>query len=224
MGKLVEGVSIVTTTYNERDNLKILISRIREVLKNIPHEVIVVDDDSPDGTYEVARKYADIAIKKRREGQSKGLITGILNSRYPIIITLDADLENPPELIPYLLENLDEYDILVASRSKLPRVSEKIASYILGRIVGVKDFYSNYRVYKKDVINDIKDITLGETFGGELLLRLWIKGYKIGEVIYNSSYRRKNPRLGGVIKSNLRILYATIKLLLFYLNILFRTS
>lgn len=210
-----DGVSVVTTTYNERDTLKQLILRIRKVLKNIRHEVIVVDDNSPDNTYEIARKYADIAIKKRREGQSKGLITGILKSKYPAIITIDADLENPPELIPFLLRNLGDYDILVASRSKLPRISEKITSHILGKIVGVKDFYSNYRIYRRDVIDAIKDIVLGETFGGEILLKAWARGYKIGEIIYNPNYRRRDPRLGNVLKSNIRIFYATIKLLFF---------
>jgi dolichol-phosphate mannosyltransferase len=94
------GVSVVTTTWNERENLTKLIPEIRNVLKQIPHEIIVVDDDSPDGTIQVARLLADIAVSKVREGQSKGLLYGMKLSRYPVIITIDADLENSPTQIP----------------------------------------------------------------------------------------------------------------------------
>ena len=213
-----EGVSIVTTTFNERENLPILISRIRKALSDIPHEIIVVDDSSPDGTYEVAKNLADKSICKEREGQTKGLLVGMSAASYPIVVTIDADLENPPELIPTLLSMLNDYDILVASRTKLPRISEKFASFILGKALGVSDFYSNFRIYKWDVIEVLKNISLAETFGGELLIRAWANGYHIGEYRYEPVYRRSNPRLGGVIKSNLRILYATIKLIFLYLR------
>lgn len=216
---MVEGVSVVTTTYNEKENLICLISRIRKVLHDVPHEIIVVDDSSPDGTYEVAKELADKAILKDREGQSKGLMTGLLSARYPVIVTLDADLENPPELIPSLIYNLDDYDILVACRTKLPRISEKFATYLFGRLLGISDFYSNYRVYRKQVLPSIRDMKLGETFGGEFLIRAWANGYKIGEFRYEPVYRRRDPRLGGVIKSNLRIFYSTLKLIYLYLRL-----
>jgi len=62
----ITGVSVVTATYNERENIPVLIKRIREALKDIPHEVVVVDDSSPVGTYKVAREYADKAYKVYR--------------------------------------------------------------------------------------------------------------------------------------------------------------
>jgi len=220
--EMVNGVSVVTTTYNEKENLKILIPRLRNVLTGVPHEIIVVDDNSPDGTYFVAKQLADKAICKKREGQSKGLLTGMLSAKYDLIVTLDADLENPPELIPTLLENLSDYDILVACRSRLPRISEKFATFLLGRPMGISDFYSNFRVYRKHVLNIIKDLDLGESFGGEFLVRAWVNGCRIGEYRYSYSFRRGDPRLGGMLKSNLRIIYATIKLLFLYLSLKIR--
>jgi glycosyltransferase involved in cell wall biosynthesis len=66
------GVSIVTTTWNERENIAKLVPMTRNVLQQIPHEIIIVDDNSPDGTIQVANRLADVAITKTREGQSKG--------------------------------------------------------------------------------------------------------------------------------------------------------
>ena len=63
-----QGVSVVTTTWNERENIEELILRIRSALKGIPHETIVVDDSSSDGTLEVAKRIADVAVSKVREG------------------------------------------------------------------------------------------------------------------------------------------------------------
>ena len=59
------GVSVVTTTWNEKDNIQELIQRINAVLKDTPHEVIVVDDNSADGTLEAAKQYADVAVGKQ---------------------------------------------------------------------------------------------------------------------------------------------------------------
>src|SRR4030042_4083935 len=138
---LFNGVSVVTTTWNERENLTKLIPEIRNVLKEIPHEIIIVDDDSPDGTFQVARLLADIAVSKKREGQSKGLLYGMKLARYPVIVTIDADLENSPTEIPKLIQQIREFDVVVASRLRLPRISEQIASKLLGSVLGVADIF-----------------------------------------------------------------------------------
>lgn len=87
----LHSASIVTTTWNERENIEKLILNIRDVLRRIEHEIIVVDDDSPDGTIQVAKKLADLAVKKSREGQSKGLLYGMKLAKHSIIVTIDAD-------------------------------------------------------------------------------------------------------------------------------------
>ena len=73
-------------------------------------------------------------------------------ARYPVVVTLDADLENPPELVPAMLRVFEERgaDLLVASRTFIPRVSERLATATVGRIVGVMDVFSNFRVYRRD--------------------------------------------------------------------------
>jgi len=211
----INGISVVTTTWNEKENIEELIHRINRTLQGIPHEIIVVDDSSIDGTLEVARRFADVAVGKVREGQTKGLLFGAELAKFSVIITIDSDLENNPEYIPAVLEKLDAYDVVVASRTVVPRFSEKLASRTLGRVVGVSDFFSNFRAYKREAIPE--KMIAGETFGGELLVAAKKRGFKVGEIKYIALMRRSKPRIGGSIKANLRIIVATWKCWLIYL-------
>ena len=211
-----QGISVVTTTWNEKDNIQELIRRIRATLKDSQHEIIVVDDDSADGTLEVAKQYADVASGKQREGQTKGLLYGAKLAKFSIIVTIDSDLENPPELIPKLLEKLADFEVVVASRRSLPRFSERWAAKTLGKMCHTTDFYSNFRAYKKQAIANV-DLKNGETFGGELLVIAKKQGCRIGEVKYDPPPRRSNPRIGGSVRANWRISVASIKCFFAYL-------
>jgi dolichol-phosphate mannosyltransferase len=210
------GVSMVTATWNERENIAKLVPLIRSVLQRIPHEIIVVDDTSPDGTIHIAKLLADVAVTKTREGQTKGLLYGMRLAKYPVIITIDADLENDPIRIPDLIQQTAKFDIVVASRTKLPRISQKIASKTLGKLVGVTDTLSNFRAFRKETIAEFQ-LRGGETFGAEFLVMAKKKGLTIGEIKYDPPPRRKNPRIGGTIKANLRIIWALVKSLTLYL-------
>jgi dolichol-phosphate mannosyltransferase len=211
----VQGISVVTTTWNERENIQELIRRVRLTLLGVPHEIIVVDDSSSDGTLGAAKLIADVAVGKVREGQTKGLLFGAKLAKFPLIVTIDSDLENPPELIPALIEKMDIYDLMVASRKVLPRFSERWAAKTLGKLFGVSDFYSNFRAYKKEtLVNDLKG---GETFGGELLVAAKKNSFTIGEITYEPPLRRSKPRIGGAIRANLRIILATWKCFFIYL-------
>jgi len=164
---------------------------------------------------EIAKQYADNAIGKIREGQTKGLLYGMNLSKFSVVVTIDSDLENNPELIPTLINMLDKYDLVVASRSALPRFSEKWAAKTLGKICGVSDFYSNFRAYKKEAI--VGKLRGGETFGGELLIAAKKRGFRIGEIFYEAPPRRSKPRIGGNVKANLRITAASIKCFFIYI-------
>lgn len=213
----LDGVSVVTTTWNEKENIERLIPIIRVVLRDFRHEIIVVDDSSRDGTFQVARRIADKAVEKRREGQSKGLLYGMKLAQYPIIVTIDADLENDPRLIPELVRAINGLDIIVASRTQLPRVSEKFASKTIGKRIGVKDVFSNFRAYKKTTISFFA-LKGGETFGAEFLIIAKKKGLKIGGFDYEPLARRKDPRIGGRTRANLRIAWGLVKSVRIYLQ------
>lgn len=208
------GISVVTTTWNERENIEELIRKIRAILIGYSHEIIVVDDSSPDRTLQLASRLADKAVGKVREGQTKGLLYGAKLANFPVIVTIDSDLENDPELIPELVRKLSQYDIVVASRTLVPRISELIASKTLGRILGISDFYSNFRAYKKEALTS--KLRGGETFGGELLVAAKKKGCKLGEVKYDPPPRRNKPRIGGTLRANWRITVASWKCFFIY--------
>jgi dolichol-phosphate mannosyltransferase len=213
---MVQGVSVVTTTWNERENIEKLVLSVKSALKDFPHEVIVVDDSSSDGTFEAARRVADLAVSKVREGQTKGLLYGMKLARFPVIVTIDADLENDPKLIPSLVQKLGEFDLLVASRTALPRFSEKFASKTLGKMFGVSDFFSNFRVYRKEATANLS-LKGEETFGGELLVSARKNGLRIGEVTYEPPPRRSKPRIGGTMRANFRIMAALLKCFIIFL-------
>jgi glycosyltransferase involved in cell wall biosynthesis len=163
------------------------------VLQEVQHEIIIVDDNSPDGTFHIAKLLADVAVTKQREGQTKGLLYGMQLAKYPVIVTIDSDLENSPECIPELVSKTDEYSIVVASRTKLPRISEKIASKTLGKLLGVTDTLSNFRAFRKETISEFK-LRGGETFGAEFLVIAKKKGLSIGEIKYDPPPRRKRRK------------------------------
>jgi dolichol-phosphate mannosyltransferase len=212
----VQGISVVTTTWNEKENIEELIRRIRSTLQGIPHEIIVVDDNSSDGTLNVAQRFADLAVGKVREGQTKGLLFGAKLAKFPVIVTIDSDLENNPEYIPTLMEKLRVFDLVVASRSVVPRFSERLAAKTLGRMFGVSDFFSNFRAYKRETIVNA-ELKGGETFGGELLVIARKKGFRIGKITYEAPPRRSKPRIGGTVRANLRIFVALLKCWFMYL-------
>jgi dolichol-phosphate mannosyltransferase len=136
-------------------------------------------------------------------------------AKYPVIITIDVDLENDPAHIPGLIRQTAKFDIAIASRTKLPRISEKIASKTLGRLLGVTDTFSNYRAYRKEVVSKF-NLKGGETFGAEFLVIAKKRGLTIGEIKYDPPPRRKSPRIGGTVKANSRIIWALIKSLIIY--------
>jgi len=76
--------------------------------------------------------------------------------------------------------------------------------------------FSNFRAFRKETISSFK-LRGGETFGAELLVIAKKKGFKIGEIVYAPPARRKDPRIGGKVEAELRIIWALIKSLIIYL-------
>jgi dolichol-phosphate mannosyltransferase len=213
-------ISVVTASYNEAENVPRLAERLRAALGGLEHELILVDDSSPDGTADVASRYFDRVIVMDHAGQTACLLEGIRSSRGDLVVTIDADLENPPELVPLMLQTAKAMgcDVLVASRTVLPRPLEIVASSTLGRLLGVSDLFSNFRVYRKPLLADYT-LKLGETFGCELLAASRLRGARVCDVLYRPPPRRRNPRIGGALRANARAAMAWLKCMYFYLGL-----
>ena len=117
-------LSIVVPTFNESDNLPLLVERVERCLPGIGWELVVVDDDSPDGTAAVARDMARhdrrirLISRVGRRGLASACIEGILASAAPFVAVMDADLQHDETLLPVMLERLQEgaADCVVGSR------------------------------------------------------------------------------------------------------------
>jgi dolichol-phosphate mannosyltransferase len=118
-------LSVIVPTYNERENLEELLRRLDRALSGLDFEVIVVDDDSPDGTWQLAEelartKYPWLKVIRRRgrRGLASAIIDGVRASRGHYIVVMDADLQHPPELVPQLLRIAEREgaEVVVASR------------------------------------------------------------------------------------------------------------
>lgn len=116
-------LSVVIPTYNERENIIPFVESCISVLDSYNFEIIIVDDDSPDNTWEVARQFAsnvDIVRVIRRQGSTDlatAISRGFRESTKDACVVIDADFQHPPERIPDLFEALREgSDVAIGSR------------------------------------------------------------------------------------------------------------
>ena len=124
MNRMNGTVSIIVPVYNEIENLDALLERVVSTCETLanPWEIILVDDGSRDGSTErleaAARVYGGhlrAIILNRNYGQHAAIICGFSHARGDIVITLDADLQNPPEEIPRLVEKIEEGNDVVGT-------------------------------------------------------------------------------------------------------------
>ena len=202
-------ISVVYPTYNEVQNIQELLQRTTAALSEFPHEIIVVDDDSPDNTWEhaqrVAEHHSQIRVIGRREGKKlvTAIQTGIDAARGKYVVWLDADLSMPPELIPTLLASLQGTDIVVASRyasgGKDQRPWLRVASSrfinLLANVVlnfKVRDYDSGFVATRKEILLQ-QPLATDAGYGDyciEFLYKAGKKGYTIAEVPFTFTDRR----------------------------------
>lgn len=203
-------ISIVIPTYNERENLEELITLIDKNLDNYRYEIIIVDDDSPDRTWELAqelsKRYPVKVIRRINErGLATAVIEGFKHASGNILLVMDADLQHPPEKIPELLKPIleESVDLVIASRYvdgggvkewSFPRkMISKGAIFLshlaLPKLRNIKDPMSGYFAVKKEVIEGVEL----KPIGYKILLEILIKGKirKVKEIPYVFGEREK---------------------------------
>ncbi|MCD6324505.1 MAG: glycosyltransferase family 2 protein, partial [Desulfurococcales archaeon] len=188
-------VSVVIPTYNEKENLPELVSRIHEALHSIriPYEVIVVDDASPDGTaaeaFRLSQMYpVKVIVREDKLGLSSAVLEGVRFAEGEYVVVMDADLQHPPEVIPRLLKRAlrDSCDIVVASRyveggsvgewNLLRKAISKGATYVarvlLPQSRKVKDPMSGFFLFRKKVLEGAQL----NPKGFKILLEILVRG------------------------------------------------
>ncbi len=209
-------LSIVLPTYNESQNIIKMLDSIVQTLSPYSAagaEIIVVDDNSPDGTAEIASIYAkNISNNKklhvqviRREGKfglSSAIVAGLQSATGDMLVVMDGDFSHPPQVIPSIIDALQDssYDIVVASRyvkggsiigwpfkrRLMSKGATKIAQYGLG--IEVKDPVSGFFAFRRHIIRGIKFDAIGYKMLLEILVKT--KGARVKEVPYTFINRR----------------------------------
>jgi dolichol-phosphate mannosyltransferase len=197
-------VAVIIPTYNERDNLELIVTRVRASVPTA--DLLIVDDNSPDGTGEIADKLAaaDTRIHvMHREGKS-GLGTAYIagfrwaqENGYGVMVEMDADGSHDPADLPKMLTALESADLVIGSRyvpggtvvnwpksrEALSRGANVYVRLVLG--ISVHDATGGYRAYRADTLSCVGLDTVdsqGYCFQIDLTMRVAQAGLKIVEV------------------------------------------
>lgn len=162
---------VLIPTYNEEENIKELIPKIKEYMPDV--KIIVVDDNSEDNTAEVAKRLdAIVFVRKDEKGLGSALRFGLLKGvelGFEYIATMDADLSHDPIYLPKMFEASKNADLVIGSRyingGKIEnwplnrRIISKGANLMAKLLLhlSIKDSTSGYRIYSRNAIDIIKD-------------------------------------------------------------------
>jgi len=166
-------LSIVIPIYNEADSVNRLYNELKSSLDSLgrSYEIIAVDDGSSDKTFEKLSElhHKDSTFKviqfRRNFGQTAAMSAGFDAAQGDVIVTLDADLQNPPSQIPKLLAEMEkgDFDVVSGWRQKrhdgfLRKLLSRQANRMIGWLTDVKlhDYGCSLKAYRKEVIKDIR--------------------------------------------------------------------
>mgnify|MGYP001387669314 FL=1 len=204
----MERFKIVTIVpaYNEENS----ISNIIRDLKNYS-DVIVVDDNSSDKTYSLAKKNDVFLIKNKKNlGYEKSLSIGLFKAielNYDYAITFDADGEHLTSDCKKFKELiLSGYDLILGNRSYVSRLSEKIGKVIFKSKWGIKDPCCGFKGYNLKKVKELNCFERYRSVGTDLSLSLISKKSKFINVDIKSAKRKGSSKFGNRITGNYKIL------------------
>lgn len=212
-------LSIVVPLYNEEENVADLIAAITDSMHGYTdnYEIVVVDDGSTDGSFQLLKEFArqDPHLRIIRfginYGQTAAVSAGFHHAKGRIIITMDADLQNDPNDIPALVQKIDEgYDVACGWRKerqdsllkrRLPSVT---ANWLISQITGLhlRDYGCTLKAYKREIIRHIE--LYGEMHRFIPALARWA-GASLTEVVVAHHPRKKGKSKYGLSRT-LRVL------------------
>lgn len=203
--------TIVTIpTYNEKENIKNVITAIKK-LKIKGLEVVVIDDNSPDGTCKIVKSLKDVHLILRTKNRGRGYagkegFKFALKHKADYIIEMDADHRHDPKYIPLMLKEIKNCDVVLGSRlvkggkdigrSFIRKLVTKLANLYIRIMLGikVKDCNSGYRCFRSKVIKAINPDKIkakGPDIVQEVLFKAHLKGFRIKEVPIEFVDRKK---------------------------------
>ena len=215
---------IIIPTYNEIENIEQLLEQV--LAKSETIEVLVIDDNSPDGTalrvkfMQSSEPRIHLLERPGKMGLGSAYVTGFkyaLEQGYDYIMEMDADFSHNPEDIPRFLETVKKYDLVIGSRYcdgvniiHWP-IKRLLISYFASKYVRtitrmpVKDPTSGFKCFKRKVLESIdldNILSDGYAFQIEMNFKAWVKGFRIKEIPIVFT-----ERLNGVSKMSRKIVW-----------------
>ena len=191
-------ISIILSTFNEEIAIEKTINEIQKYIKNV--EIIVVDDNSTDKTFEILKRLQNqnikIFLRKKNKGLASAFLLGLINTQGDIIGWVDSNMTSIVKIFPEMIHNLENNDIVILSRfvdgGKDERnMIRKLSSYILNKFTKfvlnskINDLSSGIFVMNKKVLLDTLPIASGHgEFMIEFLYNAERRGNKIKEISY----------------------------------------
>jgi len=230
---------VIIPTYNELDNIEVILKQTFEL--NLGIDILVVDDNSPDKTYEkvqelisenIYEKQLHLIVREKKDGLARAYITGFeyaLEREYKYIVEMDADMSHNPKYLKDFLENIQSYDLVIGSRyvegggvvnwSFIRKLISFGGSFYARTILGIKiqDVTGGFKCFRREVLESINFdalIATGYAFQIEMNYRASIMGFKIKEVpiVFED-------RVAGVSKMSKKIfIEALFKVVILRLN------
>lgn len=219
---------VIIPTYNEADNISALIDRIIAVAyDDVRLEVLVIDDNSADGTADIVKKKLSDRVhlieRIAKLGLGTAYVTGFkyaIENNYDYVFEMDADFSHDPSSIPDFLDTVKLYDLVIGSRYikgiavvnwPLSRLIISIMASIYTRFITflpVKDVTAGFMCYRVKCLREIdldKIHSNGYSFQIEMKYRFWKKGFKLKEIPIVFIDRRD-----GVSKMSRKIVYEAL--------------
>lgn len=191
------GISVILPALNEEENIERAVEHALEVLQDLSldHEVIVVDDGSKDRTVDVVKELVRanhprvrLLVHSENEGYGSALRTGFSNAAFSLIFFTDSDNQFDVAELAYFLPQMDDYDVLTGFRVyRYDSVVRSMMSWIYNRLVhvifrvGVRDVDCAFKLFRREVIDQITIETNNFFVCTELLARARKWNFRIGE-------------------------------------------
>ncbi len=183
-------VSVIVPTYNEVENLPLLSERLEKVRRkhNLSLELLIMDDDSQDGTEELVssidKDWITLVVRKKERGLSQAVVEGLKLARGDVLFVMDADLSHPPEKIPEMLAELEKgADFVMGSRyvaggqtgdswGLFRWLNSRVATLLARPLTSVKDPMSGFFALPRTTFESACDLNpIGYKIGLELMVK-----------------------------------------------------
>ena len=218
---------VVSPTYNERENIEEFVSSVRRSVSGL--HILIVDDNSPDGTGEIADQLAArypgelfVLHRERKQGLGRAYVAGfqyVLEKDYELVVQMDADLSHDPSFLPAMLERIRSCDLVLGSRyvrgiavvnwdfKRL--ILSKLATRYVQLVTGMRcsDATGGFKCWRRETLEaiDLKQVfSNGYVFQVEMTYKALQRGLRLAEVpiiFYERNLGRSKMDAGIILEA-----------------------